>query len=171
VGNPKKFARLAREVASKKPIIAVKSGHSTAGSRAAASHSGSLASLDVAVDALFEQAGVIRTATLEELFDVAAMLSMQPGPAGARVGVVTNAGGPAILLADACEAYGLTLPPLGAATVDRLRTFLPQVGGFTNPIDMTANAGELDYERTIAAVGNDPNVDAVVAIYIPPIAI
>jgi acetate---CoA ligase (ADP-forming) len=169
VGNPKKFARLAREVASKKPIVAVKSGHSTAGSRAAASHSGSLASLDVAVDALFEQAGVIRTATLEELFDVSAMLSMQPVPAGARVGVVTNAGGPAILLADACEAGGLTLPPLQPATIDRIRTFLPHVGGFTNPIDMTANAGTLDYERTIAAVGNDPNVDAIVAIYIPPI--
>jgi acetate---CoA ligase (ADP-forming) len=170
VGNPKKFARLAREVASKKPIVAVKSGHSIAGSRAAASHSGSLASLDVAVDALFEQAGVIRTTTLEELFDVSAMLSMQPVPAGARVGVVTNAGGPAVLLADACEARGLTLPPLGPATVDRLRTFLSRVGAFTNPIDMTSNAGELDYERAIAAVGNDPDVDAVVAIYIPPIA-
>ncbi|MGD0290329.1 MAG: GNAT family N-acetyltransferase [Candidatus Binataceae bacterium] len=169
VGNPKKFARLAREVASKKPIVAVKSGHSAAGSRAAASHSGSLASLDVAVDALFEQAGVIRTATLEELFDISAMLSMQPVPAGARVGVVTNAGGPAILLADACEARGLTLPPLAPTTIDRLRNFLPHVGGFTNPIDMTANAGALDYERTIAAVANDPNVDAVVAIYIPPI--
>ena len=169
VGNPKKFARLAREVASKKPIVAVKSGHSAAGSRAAASHSGSLASLDVAVDALFEQAGVIRTATLEELFDISAMLSMQPVPAGARVGVVTNAGGPAILLADACEARGLTLPPLAPTTIDRLRNFLPHVGGFSNPIDMTANAGALDYERTIAAVGNDPNVDAVVAIYIPPI--
>ena len=168
VGNPQKFARLAREVASKKPIVAVKSGHSTAGSRAAASHSGSLASLDVAVDALFEQAGVIRTATLEELFDVAAILSTQPVPSGPRVGVVTNAGGPAILLADACEARGLTLPPLAPATIDRLRNFLPHIGGFTNPIDMTTNAGALDYERTIAAVGNDPNVDAVVAIYIPP---
>jgi acetyl coenzyme A synthetase (ADP forming)-like protein len=169
VGNPKKFARLAREVASKKPIVAVKSGHSIAGSRAAASHSGSLASLDVAVDALFEQAGVIRTATLEELFDVSAMLSMQPVPTGGRVGVVTNAGGPAILLADACEARGLTLPPLALATIDQLRAFLQHDGGFTNPIDMTANAGALHYERTIAAVGNDPNVDAVVAIYIPPI--
>jgi acyl-CoA synthetase (NDP forming) len=82
---------------------------------------------------------------------------------------VTNAGGPAILLADACEARGLTLPPLAPTTTDRLRNFLPHVGGFTNPLDMTANAGALDYERTIAAVGNDPNVDAVVAIYIPPI--
>ncbi len=171
VGNPKKFARLAREVASKRPIVAVKSGHSTAGSRAAASHSGSLASLDVAIDALFEQAGVIRTATLEELFDVSALLSMQPVPGGSRVGVVTNAGGPAILLADACEARGLTLPPLAPATIDKLRTFLPHVGGFTNPIDMTANAGALEYERAITAVGNDPGVDAVVAIYVPPIVI
>jgi acetyl coenzyme A synthetase (ADP forming)-like protein len=170
VGNPKKFARLAREVASKKPIVAVKSGHSTAGSRAAASHSGSLAILDVAVDALFEQAGVLRTATLEELFDVSAMLSMQPVPMGSRVGVVTNAGGPAILLADACEARGLTLPRLAPVTIDRLCTFLPHIGGFSNPIDMTSNAGARDYERTIAAVGNDPNVDAVVAIYIPPMA-
>jgi acetyl coenzyme A synthetase (ADP forming)-like protein len=169
VGNPLKFARLAREVAHKKPIVAVKSGRSAAGSRAAASHSASLASLDIAVDALFEQAGVIRTATLEELFDVSAILSMQPVPAGPRVGVVTNAGGPAILLADACEARGLVLPTPGRATIDHLRTFLPKAAGFTNPIDMTAGAGELDYERTIAALGNDPDVDAIVAIYIPPI--
>jgi len=169
VGNPLKFARLAREVARKKPIVAVKSGRSAAGSRAAASHSASLANLDIAVDALFEQAGVIRTATLEELFDVSAMLSMQPVPAGSRVGVVTNAGGPAILLADACEARGLVLPSPSRATVDQLRTFLPKAAGFANPIDMSAGASALDYERTIAAVGNDPEVDAIVAIYIPPI--
>lgn len=169
VGNPLKFARLAREVAHKKPIVAVKSGRSAAGSRAAVSHSASLASLDIAVDALFEQAGVIRTATLEELFDVSAILSMQPVPAGPRVGVVTNAGGPAILLADACEARGLVLPPPGRATVDHLRTFLPQAASLTNPIDMTAGAGESDYERTIAALGNDPDIDAIIAIYIPPI--
>ncbi len=169
VGNPLKFARLAREVAHKKPIVAVKSGRSAAGSRAAASHSASLANLDIAVDALFEQAGVIRTATLEELFDVSAMLSMQPVPAGPRVAVVTNAGGPAVLLADACEARGLVLPPLSPATIDQLRAFLPKATGFANPIDMTAGASALDYERTIAAVGNDANIDAVVAIYIPPI--
>jgi acetyl coenzyme A synthetase (ADP forming)-like protein len=169
VGNPLKFARLAREVARKKPIVAVKSGRSATGSRAAASHSASLANLDIAVDALFEQAGVIRTATLEELFDVSAMLSMQPVPAGSRVGVVTNAGGPAILLADACEARGLVLPSPSRATVDQLRTFLPKAAGFANPIDMSAGASALDYERTIAAVGNDPEVDAIVAIYIPPI--
>jgi acetate---CoA ligase (ADP-forming) len=169
VGNPLKFARLAREVAHKKPIVAVKSGRSAAGSRAAASHSASLANLDIAVDALFEQAGVIRTATLEELFDVSAILSMQPVPSGPRVGVVTNAGGPAILLADACEARGLILPALSSTTIDHLRTFLPNAAGFTNPIDMTAGASAFDYERTIAAVGKDPDVDAIVAICIPPI--
>jgi acetate---CoA ligase (ADP-forming) len=169
VGNPLKFARLAREVALKKPVVAVKSGRSAAGSRAAASHSASLANLDIAVDALFEQAGVIRTATLEELFDVSAILSTQPVPAGSRVGVVTNAGGPAILLADACEARGLILPPPSPATIDRLRTFMPKAAGFANPIDMTAEASALDYERVIAAVGNDPDIDAIVAIYIPPI--
>ena len=98
------FARIAPEVARKKPIVAVKSGRSAAGTRAAASHSASLASLDVGVDALFAQAGVVRTNTLEELFDVVALLSTQPLPRGPRVGVVTNAGGPGILLADACEA-------------------------------------------------------------------
>jgi acyl-CoA synthetase (NDP forming) len=111
-GNPRRFARLAPEVARRKPIVAVKAGRSAAGSRAASSHSASLACLDVAVDALFEQAGVIRTNTLEDMFDVVALLATQPVPPGPRVGVVTNAGGPGILLADACEAQGLTLPEL-----------------------------------------------------------
>jgi acetyl coenzyme A synthetase (ADP forming)-like protein len=168
VGNPRKFAQLAREAGYHKPIIAVKSGRSVAGKRAATSHSASLASLDVAVDALFEQAGVVRTETLEELFDVTALFSTQPIPAGPRVGVVTNAGGPAILLADACEARGLTLPPLDKKTLAELRSFLPQQAGYANPIDMTATASGADFERTFAAVGNDPNVDSVVAVYIPP---
>jgi acetate---CoA ligase (ADP-forming) len=168
VGNPRKFPQLARESARIKPIVAVKSGRFAAGARAVSSHSASLASLDVAVDALFEQAGVIRTETLEELFDVAAMLSTQPVPQGPRVGVVTNAGGPAVLLADACEARGLILPLLDHATIAHLRSFLPGISGFSNPIDMTAVASASDFEKTIAAVGNDPNVDSIVAIYIPP---
>jgi len=167
-GNPRKFARLAPAVARRKPIVAVKSGRSAAGRRAAMSHSASLASLDVAVEALFEQTGVIRTNTLEELFDVVALLSMQPVPAGPRVGVVTNAGGPAILLADACEARGLRLPELAPATIAELRSFLTARAGFSNPVDMTAAAGPHDFERTMAVVGADPNVDSLVAIYIPP---
>ncbi len=166
-GNPRKFARIVPEVARRKPIVAVKSGRSAAGTRAASSHSAALASIDVAVDALFEQAGVIRTNTLEELFDVAALLSTQPVPAGPRVGVVTNAGGPGILLADACEARGLKLPELAPATVKTVRGFLPPHAALSNPVDMIASATPEQYERTIAAVGADPNVDSLIVIYIP----
>ena len=168
-GNPRKFARIAPEVARQKPIVAVKSGRSAAGTRAASSHSASLANLDVAVEALFEQAGVIRSNTLEELFDVAALLATQPVPQGPRVGVVTNAGGPGILLADACEAHGLTLPELTPETQAGLRTFLPAHAGLSNPVDMIASATPEHYTRTIAAVGADPQVDAVIVIYIPPL--
>ncbi len=168
-GNPRKFARIAPEVARKKPIVAVKSGRSAAGTRAAASHSASLASLDVGVDALFAQVGVVRTNTLEELFDVVALLSTQPLPAGPRVGVVTNAGGPGILLADACEARGLSLPELSAATQDALRAFLPATASVKNPVDMIASATPAQFEQAIALVGRDPCVDSVVAIYIPPL--
>ncbi len=168
-GNPRTFARIAPEIARRKPIVAVKSGRSAAGTRAAASHSAALASLDVGVDALFAQAGVVRTTTLEELFDVVSLLSTQPLPAGPRVGVVTNAGGPGILLADACEAHGLTLPELTPPTVDALRKHLPPQASVRNPVDMIASATPEQYLAAITAVGNDANVDALVVIYIPPL--
>jgi acyl-CoA synthetase (NDP forming) len=169
-GNPRAFARLAPQVARQRPIVAVKSGRSAAGTRAASSHSAALASLDVGIDALFAQTGVIRTDTLEQLFDVVALLSSQPVPGGTRIGVVTNAGGPGILLADACEAQGLTLPGLTPETLDRLRAILPAHAGLSNPIDMIASASASQYEAAIELVGRDPNVDAVVAIYIPVLA-
>ena len=168
-GNPRKFARIAPEVARHKPIIAMKSGRSAAGARAASSHSASLANLDVAVDALFEQAGVIRTQTLEELFDVATLMATQPIPAGDRVGVVTNAGGPGIVLADACEALGLTLPEVTSETQTQLRSFLPPQASLSNPVDMIASATPEQFTRTIEIVGNDPNIDVLVVIYIPPL--
>jgi acyl-CoA synthetase (NDP forming) len=168
-GNPRTFARIAPEIARKKPIVAVKSGRSAAGTRAAASHSAALASLDVGVDALFAQAGVIRTNTLEELFDVVSLLSTQPPPAGRRVGVVTNAGGPGILLADACEAHGLEVPELSPATATALRQFLPAHASVKNPVDMIASATPEQYRIAIEAVGADPNVDSLVVIYIPPL--
>ncbi len=167
-GNPVKFARIAPAVARLKPIVAVKAGRTAAGKRAASSHSAALANLDVAVEALFEQAGVIRTNTLQELFDVVALLASSPLPPGPRVGVITNAGGPGILLADACEAHGLTLPKLTDGTLAGLHAYLPVRAGFTNPIDMTAGASPDDYARTIELVGADSNVDALVVIYIPP---
>jgi acyl-CoA synthetase (NDP forming)/ribosomal protein S18 acetylase RimI-like enzyme len=168
-GNPRMFARLAPEVARDRPIVAVKSGRSAAGTRAASSHSAALASLDVGIDALFAQTGVIRTTTLEEMFDVVALLSSQPVPAGRRIGVVTNAGGPGILLADACEAHGLSLPALAPETAAALRAFLPAEASVGNPVDMIASAPPEHFERAIDLVGKDSNIDAVVAIYVPPL--
>ncbi|HEY5923529.1 MAG TPA: GNAT family N-acetyltransferase [Kofleriaceae bacterium] len=168
-GNPRSFARLAPQVAREKPIVAVKSGRSAAGTRAASSHSAALASLDVGIDALFAQTGVVRVDTLEQMLDVVALLSSQPVPAGPRVGVVTNAGGPGILLADACEAHGLALPRLTDATLAELRAILPAHAGLSNPIDMIAAAPPEHYEAVIEIVGRDPNVDSVVAIYVPPL--
>jgi acetate---CoA ligase (ADP-forming) len=168
-GNPRRFARLAPDVARRKPIIAVKSGRSAAGSRAAASHSAALATSDTAVEALFEQAGVIRANTLQELFDVAVLLSTQPMPPGPRVGVVTNAGGPGILFADTGETHGLVLPELTPETQAALRTVLPPQAGVANPVDMIASATPAQYARTIELVGADATIDALVVIYIPPL--
>lgn len=166
-GNPRKFSRIARRIGRHKPILAVKSGRSEAGSRAAKSHTAALAGSDRAVDALFRQAGVIRADTLEELFDVASVLTSQPLPAGNRVAIVTNAGGPGILAADACEAHGLTLPALAPETTEALRRLLPAAAGLNNPIDMIASAPAEHYEGTIRRVLADPNIDAAIVIFIP----
>jgi acyl-CoA synthetase (NDP forming) len=169
-GNPRKFARIARRVGKRKPILAVKSGRSTAGARAASSHTGALlATSDVTVDALFRHAGVVRTDTLEELFDAAILLASQPLPTGRRVGIVTNVGGPAILCADACESAGLTVATLSPGTQALLREFLPAAASVVNPVDMLATATEEQYRRTIDAVAADADVNAVIVLYIPPL--
>jgi acetate---CoA ligase (ADP-forming) len=169
-GNPRKFTERARRVSRTKPIVAVKSGRSLAGARAASSHTGALAASDTVVDALFRQAGVIRTSRLEELFDVAALLSHQPLPAGRSVAIVTNAGGPGILAADACEGNGLTLASLSEASRAELRSFLPASASVQNPVDMLASATPEHYQRALDIVLRDEDVDAVIAIFIPPIA-
>ena len=169
-GNPRKFARIARRVGRTKPIIAVKSGRSTAGARATSSHTGALLSAsDATVDALFRQAGVIRTDTLAELFDVAALMSNQPAPAGKRVAIITNGGGPGILCADACEAEGLIVPALPDDVVAGLRQFLPPQASVRNPIDMIAAASADDYRRVIQTVAASDSIDAIVVIFIPPL--
>ncbi len=168
-GNPRKFARIARRVARHKPIVAVKSGRSGAGARAAASHTGSLAAGDVAVDALFHQAGVIRTDTLEELFDVASVLANQPLPKGTGVGILTNAGGLGILCADACEAAGLQVPEVSDETKTALRVLLPAEASVSNPVDMIASATAEQYADSLSLLARDPSIDAVVVIFIPPL--
>ena len=169
-GNPVRFSRLARRIGRKKPIIAVKAGRSSAGSRAATSHTGALAESDPVVDALFRQSGVIRTGTLEELFDVAMLVSHQPIPRGRRVGILTNAGGPGILAADTCEAKGLVLPPLSASTAAKLRAFLPAAASVGNPVDMLASAPPEHYQKALKILLDDPNCDSILVIFIPPIA-
>ncbi len=166
-GNPRRFARAARRIGKKKPIVAVKSGRTIAGARAAVSHTGSLASLDVAVDSLFRQAGVIRTDTLESLFDVTALLANQPLPAGRRVGIVTNAGGPGILAADALSAQNLEVAELSEALQDRLRIVLSPDAGVSNPVDMIASAGPAQYAACLEELFTTDEVDAIVAIFIP----
>jgi acetyl coenzyme A synthetase (ADP forming)-like protein len=169
-GNPRKFSRIARRIGRSKPIVAVKSGRSAAGARASGSHTGALlAASDVTVDALFRQAGVIRTDRLEEMFDVAALLASQPLPAGRRVAILTNAGGPGILCADACEANGLEIPPLGDETRTALRAILPLEASVGNPVDMIASASAAQFEQAIRIVGRDANIDAIVVIFIPPL--
>ncbi len=166
-GNPRRFSRIARRIGRNKPIVAVKSGRTAAGAKAASSHTGSLASLDVAVDALFSQAGVIRVTTLEELFDVTALLANQPVPRGRRVGVVTNAGGPAILAVDALESEGLEVPTFSDELQDHLRSFLSNDAAVANPVDMIAAAGPDEYEKAIAALLATDEIDALIALYIP----
>ncbi|MDO8473675.1 MAG: acetate--CoA ligase family protein [Dehalococcoidia bacterium] len=168
-GNPKKFARSARSVSLAKPVIVVKSGRTPAGSRAAASHTGALAATEVGAEALSRQAGVVRVDTLEELFDVATLLSHQPVPKGRRVAIITNGGGPGILTADACAARGLELPVPGEKTRDALQGALAKGSSLANPIDMTAEATAEHYRRTLEILAEDPELDIVIVIFIPPI--
>jgi acetyl coenzyme A synthetase (ADP forming)-like protein len=167
-GNPQRFTQIARRVARRKPIAAVKSGRTRSGARAASSHTGSLAGADTAVDAICRQSGVIRTDTIEELFDVAMLLANQPLPLGARVAICTNAGGPAIMASDACESRGLELAPLADPTVKALQSFLPPEASVRNPVDMIASATPESFEKAVHLLLTDPNVDALLAIYVPP---
>jgi len=166
-GNPRKFGRIARRIARTKPVLAMKGGVSRAGARAATSHTAALAGSEAAVDALFRQAGVIRSGSLADLVDAAALLSTQPPPRGRRVAVLTNAGGLGILCADACEAAGLDLPPLSGETGTALREVLPPEASVANPVDMLGSATAATYEAALPLVLADPAVDAVIALFVP----
>jgi acyl-CoA synthetase (NDP forming) len=169
VGNPRKFARIARRVGRSKPIIAVKSGRSAAGARATSSHTGALiGASDVTVDALFHQAGVVRTDTLGEFFDVASLIANQPLPRGRRVAILTNGGGPGILAADACDANGLTVPPLPAAIRAALTEFLPPEAALSNPVDTIEGSPE-SFKRAIGILAGWDGIDAVIALFVPPL--
>ena len=168
--DPRRFSRVARRIGRDKPIAVVKSGRSPAGARATTSHTGALlAASDVTVDALFEQAGVMRTDTLAEVLDVASLLANQPLPKGPRVGIITNAGGPGIMCADACEASGLEVPPLPDDVQAELRGFLAPEAGLGNPVDMIATATADQYREAIATIASWGGVDALITIFVRPL--
>ncbi len=168
-GNPRKFGRLAQRIARKKPILAMKGGRTGAGQRAAGSHTAALAGSMTAVEAVFGQAGVIQADSLEELADVAVLLSKQPLPRGPRVAVLTNGGGLGILCADACEAAGLELPAPSEETRAALGPLLPREASLANPIDMLGSATADVYEAVIPHVLADPAFDALIVIFTPPV--
>ena len=170
-GNPRHFLELAHRITKTKPIIVVKSGRSRAGARAASSHTGALATSDVAVDAMLAQAGVLRASSVEDLFDMAMGFGVKVLPRSRRTAVLTNAGGPGILAADAMEAHGLELVELSPPTIDALRPLFPPEASIRNPLDMIASATPAGYKAALTAFLADPNIDAVIPIFVPPFGV
>ena len=167
-GNPRKFSQIARQFCRTKPIVAVKSGRSVAGSRAASSHTAAMASSDLIADVLFADAGIIRVDTLAELFDVCRLVASQPIPRGARLAIVGNSGGPGIPPADACEGAGLEVPTLTATTQEALRAAVPTGAGFSNLVDLIASASADQYEQALEILLEDDDIDAIIVIYTDP---
>ena len=170
-GNPRNFTKLARRIVRKKPIIAVKSGRTALGAKAASSHTGALAGMDMATDALFNQAGVIRVNSVEEMFDLTQAFAKQPLPKGDRVAVMTNAGGPGILVTDALVTYNMEMADFSEQTIKALQEYLPPEASFSNPMDMIASADPPGYKRTLDILMKDPLNDAVIVIFVPPVTV
>ncbi len=170
-GNPRRFTRIARQVTQVKPVIAVKAARTRAGARAASSHTGAMVGLDVATDALFAQCGVIRVDTVEGLFDMAMGFGNAPLPKDDRVAVVTNAGGPGIIIADALESRNLRVAEFTDETREALRRSLPEEASVSNPVDMIASADADSYRGVLETVLEDPGVDAVIASFVPPLGV
>ena len=168
-GNPRKFAQIARRVSAKKPIVVVKGGSTAAGSKAAASHTGSMATSDVSTDVLFKYAGILRVGTMEELFDVASLLSNQPLPKGRKLAILTNGGGPGIIAADASARHNLALPQFSPETIAKLKSVIKRDIVINNPLDTTAGATAQEFHDILQVLANEKDIDAVLCIFIPPI--
>jgi len=167
IGDGDEFIRVAESVATVKPVVILKAGTTSAGSKAASSHTGALAGADIAYGAAFKRAGVIRAETFEGLFDLATALAMQPLPKGDKVAIITNAGGPGIMAADAVESAGLKVTVLHASVATALRSKLPAAASVGNPIDVLGDADPSRYALAVEAAQEDPNVDAVIIILTP----
>jgi acyl-CoA synthetase (NDP forming)/RimJ/RimL family protein N-acetyltransferase len=166
-GSPRKFARTARRVGQRMPVLTVLAGRSAAGQRAAASHTAAAATPQVTQEALFGQAGIIVAASLGELVETAAMIASQPLPGGNRVAIVSNAGGAAVLAADACADSGLQVVQFSGGTQRRLRTILPAGAAVTGPVDTTAAVSAGAFQACLAEAAADERVDAVLALAVP----
>ncbi|HVW38508.1 MAG TPA: acetate--CoA ligase family protein, partial [Pirellulales bacterium] len=165
--NPVELLRVARRFSRSNPIVALKGGRTAAGSRAAGSHTAALASPQAAVEALVRQSGMIRVDTLQELFETTALLASQPAPAGARVAVLTNAGGPGVLCADVLEAEGLVLPELSERLQAEMRSFLRPEASVRNPIDLVASVEPEEFRRSLQLLLRSDEVDSAIVIYVP----
>jgi acyl-CoA synthetase (NDP forming)/GNAT superfamily N-acetyltransferase len=166
-GNPRRFARLARRVARTTPIVALKAGRGAAGRRGAGSHTAAMAAGEAPTDALFELAGVTRVDTVQELFAVGQILADQPRARGDRVAILANAGGPAILAADACEAAGARVPALPPELRERLDALDGLVAGTSNPVDLGAGAGPETFAAAGRALLDSGAVDALLVVHTP----
>lgn len=167
IGSGDEFIRVAESVAAIKPVVILKAGTTSAGSKAASSHTGALAGADIAYGAAFKRAGIIRADTFESLFDCATALAMQPIPRGDRVAIITNAGGPGIMTADAVENAGMKVASLHPDIAEGLRERLPAAASVGNPIDVLGDADPERYAMAVEAAQGDPSVDAVIVILTP----
>ncbi len=170
-GDPLRFTEISKRISKKKPIVVVKSGTTAAGARAASSHTGALAGLEIAVDALLHQCGVIRVSTIDEMMDLVFALTKSPLPEGDCIAILTNAGGPGIMTADAVETQGLRMAQLSDFTKTELKKFLPQEASVGNPVDMIASAGPDEYRKALEILLLDDGVDLVITCFVPPLMI
>lgn len=168
-GNPKKFMEITREITKSKPVIVIKSAKTAAGMKAASSHTGALAAADRVVNAFMEQGGVIRVNTIEEMFNLAKAFDSAQLPKGNRLGILTNAGGPAILAVDESERVGLTIPELTAETQSKLKEFAPAEASLFNPVDLLPPATAQMYEDATRLMLEDENLDSLIVILGPPL--
>ncbi len=169
LGDGQEFMRIARDVTSHKPIIALKSGRTSAGSKAASSHTGSLAGADAAYDAAFKQSGVIRADTIQQLFDYSNVFAFSPVLRGNRVAIITNAGGPGILTTDNASKAGFVLPDLSEKSIEYLRENLPPVASLHNPIDVVGDARTDRYYHALKAALEDENIDGAIVLLTPQV--
>jgi len=167
IGNAKDFISAAREVALSKPIIVIKAGRTEAAAKAAASHTGALSGSDEVFDTAMKRAGVLRVTEISELFDMAEVLAKQPTPSGPRLAIVTNAGGPAVLAADAVVHHGAEVADLKPSTIEALSEFLPEAWSHGNPVDILGDATAKTYAKAVELVSRDPEADGILAILAP----